>query len=155
MSSTEEEQAPRIIGVVGVVVRGGRLLAIARAGATTAPGKICFPGGGIEPGESEEAALRREMREELGLEAEPLRRLWDCRTRWNVQLSWWQATIADDALPIANPDEVASFHWLTPAELERHPELLESNLDFLAAWRQKVFDLLGLEYPPDTSQFER
>jgi hypothetical protein len=43
--------AVRRRGVIAVVVREGRLLVIRRAQCVVAPGAICFPGGGIEPGE--------------------------------------------------------------------------------------------------------
>ena len=52
--------------VVAVIRDGDNFLAIKRAENIRAPGKICFPGGGIESNESEEIALVREIKEELG-----------------------------------------------------------------------------------------
>ena len=53
-------------GAVAVVLREKKLLAIQRSFTVAAPGAFCFPGGGIEPGETEEIALARELQEELG-----------------------------------------------------------------------------------------
>jgi len=50
--------------VVAVILRGERFLVICRSQQVRAPGMYCFPGGGIEPGETEEQALRRELLEE-------------------------------------------------------------------------------------------
>ncbi len=55
--------------VAGVLRRGGRVLICQRAGGRHA-GQWEFPGGKVEAGESEPAALARELREELGIEAE-------------------------------------------------------------------------------------
>ena len=53
--------------VVGAaIVRGGRLLAARRTAPPAAAGRWELPGGKVEPGESPEAALVREIREELG-----------------------------------------------------------------------------------------
>jgi 8-oxo-dGTP pyrophosphatase MutT (NUDIX family) len=94
----------------------------------------CFPGGAIEPGETEQAAIIREMQEELALAARPARRLWESVTPWQVRLAWWLAEIGPSAEPVANPAEVAAIHWLTPAEIRKLPNLLASNLEFLAHW---------------------
>jgi 8-oxo-dGTP diphosphatase len=120
-------------GVVAVVERGERLLVIRRSQHVRAPGMYCFPGGSIEPGESEAAAVRREMLEELSLAAKPKHLLWRSITPWGVALAWWKAEIDAAAEPVANPLEVESFAWLTPEEVRALPALLESNREFLAA----------------------
>ena len=102
-------------GVVAVVLRGDRFLVIRRSRHVRAPGMHCFPGGTIEPGESEAEALCRELQEELALPASPLRQIWTSVTPWNVELAWWLAEIDAAALAVPNPLEVESFHWLTAA----------------------------------------
>jgi 8-oxo-dGTP diphosphatase len=62
----------RDIGVTGIVVgaaivRTGRLLAQQRAFPPSVAGQWELPGGRVEPGESEPAALIRECLEELGV----------------------------------------------------------------------------------------
>jgi 8-oxo-dGTP diphosphatase len=121
-------------GVVAVVIRDERFLVIRRSQQVRAPGMHCFPGGTIEPGESEDAAVCREMLEELSLAAVPQRLLWRSVTPWNVELAWWSVEIDSTAEPLANPLEVAAFYWLTVAEIRGLPQLLASNLEFLAAW---------------------
>ena len=120
-------------GVVAVVVRQGRFLVIRRAAAVVAPGMVCFPGGAGEGAETEEETLVREIREELGVAIEPIRRVWRSVTPWQVELSWWLSRIAEGELLRPNPAEVASVHWQTAGELRRLPNLLESNHHFLDA----------------------
>ena len=120
-------------GVVGVLVDGERLLLIRRSQHVVAPGKYCFPGGGMEFGETEQETLIRELREELNLLVRPVRRVWMSVTPWQVELCWWLAELPPGAVPLPNPHEVESFHWHTPLEMAQLPELLESNLRFLEA----------------------
>lgn len=54
--------------VAGLIVRDGKLLIAQRPGDKHMGGRWEFPGGKIEKGESPEAALRRELSEELGIE---------------------------------------------------------------------------------------
>jgi (d)CTP diphosphatase len=93
----------------------------------------CFPGGAIEPGETEEQALVRELAEELSLTARPLRRLWESITPWQVHLAWWLAEIDTNAEMVPNLAEVESAHWLTAAEIRGLAALLASNTEFLDA----------------------
>jgi 8-oxo-dGTP pyrophosphatase MutT (NUDIX family) len=118
-------------GAVAIVVRDGRMLVIRRSRSVVAPLTVCFPGGGIEPGETEEEALVREFREEIGVGVRPVRRLWQCTTAWKVELSWWLGELDLGAVPVPNPAEVDSIHWVTPAEMAAMPGLLESNREFL------------------------
>jgi len=60
-----------LVGVVGAaLVRDGRVLASRRTEPPRLAGLWEFPGGKVEPGESDVEALERELREELHVEAE-------------------------------------------------------------------------------------
>jgi len=119
--------------VIAVATRNGRFLVIRRSRSVVAPGTYCFPGGGIEPGETEQAALQREMMEEMGTKIRPLHRLWRSITPWNVELAWWLVDLAPNAVFRPNPEEVESVHWLTIDEMRQLPEMLSTNHDFLDA----------------------
>jgi 8-oxo-dGTP diphosphatase len=55
--------------VAGLIVKDGRLLVCQRTRHQTMPLKWEFPGGKIEEGEQPRDALRRELEEELGIDA--------------------------------------------------------------------------------------
>ncbi len=135
MNADSETSEPviRRRGVVAVVVREGRFLVIRRAAGVLAPGKYCFPGGGIEGDETERVALAREMQEELGVGVQPLRCIWRSTTSWGIALAWWLSEIEEHLPLVPNPEEVESIHWLSPAEMLALAELLESNRLFLDA----------------------
>jgi len=118
-------------GVVAVVQRNQELLVIRRSATVLAPRTLCFPGGGIESGESPEKALIREFREELGETVIPKQEIWQNVTPWNVHLRWWTAALPEPHKLHPNPLEVENFYWMTLDELRGHPDLLANNLLFL------------------------
>jgi 8-oxo-dGTP diphosphatase len=118
-------------GVVVVVVRAGRFLMIRRAEGILAGGAWCFVGGGIEPGETQAEAVRREFFEEVGGVVQPFRKIWEyCRGDGKLLLHWWLASLDGEALRL-NPAEVAECRWCTPEEISRLPDVLGSNTEFL------------------------
>jgi len=60
----------RQVVVGAAIVRAGRVLACRRTAPLDAAGRWELPGGKVEPGEAPEAALVREVREELGCDIE-------------------------------------------------------------------------------------
>ena len=64
-----------IVVVAAVIERGGRFLICQRRHDDTHPLKWEFPGGKVEHGETHQAALVRELREELAIEARIGRRI--------------------------------------------------------------------------------
>ncbi len=116
-----------------VVVRAAdQFLVIRRAEHIPAGGAWCFVGGAIEPGETQRGAVVREFAEEVTGVVTPRRKIWELRNLGhNLLLHWWLADLQDARLE-ANPAEVAELRWCRLAEIQRLPNLLESNRLFVA-----------------------
>lgn len=123
----------RTEGVIVACQRAdGRWLLIRRSATVRRPLGVCFPGGWIEPGETQDAAVRREMREELGADVSPVQCVWQhlfgapARTLWG-----WLATL-HSPIVTPNPAEVHEVLWLTPEEAATHPDVVPGTEAFLA-----------------------
>jgi 8-oxo-dGTP pyrophosphatase MutT (NUDIX family) len=118
-------------GVVAIIERAGRYLTITRSQSVIAPGKICFPGGGIEADGMPQQALIRECFEELGVLVEPIRQLGISVTPWGVRLQWFSARLSnEDETFRPNPQEVSAVTWMTRDEMLTHSNTLEGNDSF-------------------------
>lgn len=70
LKKTKPRKGHWIPVVAGFLKKDGKILVGQRPENNSLPGQWEFPGGKIESGESPEAALARELEEELGIEAE-------------------------------------------------------------------------------------
>jgi 8-oxo-dGTP pyrophosphatase MutT (NUDIX family) len=126
--------------VVGLLYEDRHFLVIRRSQFVRAPGLICFPGGGIEPGEDLHTAVKRELMEELNLAVEVCGHLWTSQTRWGTKLEWLVCQRQVGHEPSANPQEVEEVLWMTPQMLLGRDDLLGSMPEFLDNFLGGHFD---------------
>ncbi len=126
---------PPIDVVAGVVRReDGCLLISQRLADDTLGGYWEFPGGKVDAGEELKTALARELREELGIEAEigaEIHRIVHPYPDRDVRLYFFDARIISGELQKL---EVADFRWVTTDELMNYqfPEADRPLLDQLS-----------------------
>jgi 8-oxo-dGTP diphosphatase len=110
----------------------GRLLIAQRPPGKHLAGRWEFPGGKLAAGESELAALTRELREELGVEvlaARPFMRLEHAYPDRTVELSLW---IVERFRGVPRSLDAQQLRWVAPAALAAE-DILEADRPFVAA----------------------
>jgi 8-oxo-dGTP diphosphatase len=114
--------SPRVI-VAAVIITAGRVLACQRSAPPEAAGKWEFPGGKVEPGETEPEALARECAEELGVKVEVGARVGPDvpLAHGRAVLRVYAAALLDGGVPEAL--EHTSMRWLAADELGSVPWL--------------------------------
>ncbi len=131
----------RVRVVAAVIRRGDAILVTRRLDRPGRPGQWEFPGGKVEPGEAEPDALRREVREELGCDAEVGALLLRHAHRYpdlDVELAFYRCALAPGAVPEAIG--VAEIAWAREGTL--------ASYDFLEADRAVLGDIERASRPP-------
>jgi 8-oxo-dGTP diphosphatase len=125
-----------MISVVGAaIIRDGRLLAAQRAEPAALAGGWEFPGGKVDPGESDQEALIRECAEELGVRVELKDRIggeWPLGPESLMRV--WTAELVEGE-PRAL--EHLALRWLSVEELY-DVEWLPGDLPVVAALRRHL-----------------
>lgn len=107
--------------VAALIRRGDRLLICQRRSVGPLGGQWEFPGGKVDPGETPEAALCRELREELGVEAEIGPCVFEHTHAYGpdrvAHLLFFEARIAAGEPQLHDHQALA---WVRPTELAAH-----------------------------------
>jgi len=125
--------------VNGLLVRAGTVLLVRRSATRKAhPGKWSFPGGHAEPGETLDAALIRELGEELAIVptsyaclqslADPHARPGDPVTYHLYRVTAWRG-----GEPALQGDEHSALGWFRPSDAKRLDLALASYRPLLDA----------------------
>ncbi|MFO0669714.1 MAG: (deoxy)nucleoside triphosphate pyrophosphohydrolase [Polyangiaceae bacterium] len=129
---------PRIVRVVAAVIEAdGRYLITQRRATAVLPLLWEFPGGKVEAGEEDAAALKREVLHRLGATIEVGQMISYVRhpyEHYGVDLFLYECRLAGGPEPTAR--NVSTFKWVTSAEFDQYP--------FTPADEASMNKLLGL-----------
>lgn len=125
--------------VAAVIAKDERYLITQRRPAAVLAGLWEFPGGKAEEGETDAAALSREVRERVGVDVTVgaciARRTHDY-DGYSVDLALYQASIVGDASP--SPVRVADCKWVKSTEFEKFkfPAADQATMDLLLGFKR-------------------
>jgi 8-oxo-dGTP diphosphatase len=127
----------RKIRVVGAMIeQDGRYLITQRSPKATLPLLWEFPGGRVEPGETDQAALARELHEEMGISVEVGDRaihVEHAYEGYDIDFCVYRCRLVSG--PIRNI-RVHAHRWVLPEDLDRY--------EFPPADEKSIAKLLGL-----------
>lgn len=121
------------------LVRRGEQILLVQRGRPPFVGSWGLPGGGIELGETVEAAVTRELKEETGYDVAVTRFLGyqdgitydeQNRVRWHYVILYMEAAVVGGELCAA--DDASAARWVTPAEARQLP--LTDAVERCLAW---------------------
>jgi 8-oxo-dGTP diphosphatase len=131
MPHTVQREFPEtpLVGVGAVIVESGRVLLV-RRGQEPLKGKWSLPGGMLELGESLLSGVAREVREETGLEVEPIELIElldrvhreDNRVRYHYVIADYLCRIVGGSLQAAS--DADAVRWVERAEWNSHSALI-------------------------------
>jgi 8-oxo-dGTP diphosphatase len=106
--------------VAAVIAREGKILAVRRGVSKLdyISEKWEFPGGKMEEGESQEETIRREIKEELSMEIQPIKHLLSHTHHYpdfSIELHTWLCTPLSEGLRL---NEHKAFLWLEVKDLK-------------------------------------
>jgi|SRR6185369_1241268 ADP-ribose pyrophosphatase YjhB (NUDIX family) len=131
MTHTVQREFPEtpLFGVGAVIVESGRVLLV-RRGQQPLKGKWSLPGGMLELGESLLSGVAREVREETGLEVEPIELIElldrvhreDNRVRYHYVIADYLCRVVGGSLQAAS--DADAVRWVERAEWNSHSALI-------------------------------
>ncbi len=133
MDNNSQTARKHIHVTCAIIERGGRVLATQRSATMSMPHKWEFPGGKIDPGETAEECLRRELLEEIGIQV----RIGHCLPASTHPYPTFTITLYPFVCTIEEGEiflhEHAALLWLPPNQLHTL-DWAEADIPVLAAY---------------------
>jgi 8-oxo-dGTP diphosphatase len=130
----------RIRVVAAVIEREGRYLITQRRAEAVLGNLWEFPGGKVEPGEADEAALARELGERLGVHGSVGRKLGEkhhAYEGYEVEVALYAVTLREASEP--SRGRIQDFRWVRSDEFDQYPfpDADQKTMDQLLGFRRK------------------
>lgn len=125
-----EESGSLPVALVAVIMRGSETLVIRRPSGPSGPGYFGPVMVHLAPGESESSALVAGVREQVGFEVRPIRRVWESLSqRADHDLHWWLAQyVSGDGVRVEGT--VTETAWVSPSEFAALDEAFANDRKF-------------------------